>query len=600
MSVDDGRACTADACDPVTGKISHTPINRDGDPASLCDADCDDTDPTVYPGAPRVCDGKDHDCDGVADYTQTGCDCLNGSTRSCGTDVGACEFGTETCVSGAWGACVGGVGPHTEVCNGLDDDCDGQVDEGLGTTTCGVGACTRTVQNCVGGVSQTCTPGTPAAEICNGIDDDCDGQVDEELGTTTCGVGACVRTVPTCVGGMLQTCTPGTPTAETCNGIDDDCDGQVDEGLGTTSCGVGACARTVPTCVGGMLQVCSPGTPTAETCNGIDDDCDGTIETCGVGACVRTVPTCVGGMLQTCTPGTPTAETCNGIDDDCDGTIDEDFDADRDGFTTCGGDCNDTVATIHPGAPEFCNGLDDNCNTAVDEGFLDTDADGLADCVDPDDDNDLVPDGSYCAPLVNSVSAVPGEVGPTLHVVAGAPRGTFTWTPIVQANVDDVYRSTWNHVSGSLSAGLACLVAETTATRFTDSSNPPIGSAFYYVISGTNTCGEGTAGSGTNGQPLLIPSHCVPQNLDTDGDGVHDIDDGCPLQATAFQADRDHDGRGDVCDNCADLPNPGQEDADGNGIGDACQDLDHDGYPTAGSTRGSAPRRAVSAPAPGP
>jgi len=272
-------------------------------------------------------------------------------------------------------------------------------------------------------------------------------------------------------------------------------------------------------------------------------------------------------------------ETCNGIDDDCDGTIDEDFDADHDGFTTCGGDCNDSVAAIHPGAPELCNGVDDNCNSAVDEGFLDTDGDGIADCVDPDDDNDGVPDASDCAPLINSVSAVPGEVGPTLRVTAGAPRGTFSWTPIAQANVDDVYRGSWNHVTGSLSASLTCLAAETTTARFTDSGNPAVGSAFFYVITGTNRCGEGTAGSGTNGQTLLIPSHCAPQNLDSDGDGVHDIDDDCPLQATVTQADRDHDGRGDVCDNCPDLPNPGQEDADGNGIGDACQDLDHDGYP---------------------
>ena len=146
-------------------------------------------------------------------------------------------------------------------------------------------------------------------------------------------------------------------------------------------------------------------------------------------ACTATKGSGPGGL--TCVQAiAPAGETCNGIDDDCDGSVDEDFDVDHDGFTTCGGDCNDTVAAIHPGAPELCNGLDDNCNSAVDEGFLDTDGDGMADCVDPDDDNDLVPDVSDCAPLVNSVSVVPGEVGATLHVIAGAPRGTFAWTPI--------------------------------------------------------------------------------------------------------------------------------------------------------------------------
>jgi hypothetical protein len=69
----------------------------------------------------------------------------------------------------------------TEICNGLDDDCDAAVDEMLGTVSCGVGACARTVAACVTGTPQTCVPGAPAAETCNGIDDDCDGVVDDLL-----------------------------------------------------------------------------------------------------------------------------------------------------------------------------------------------------------------------------------------------------------------------------------------------------------------------------------------------------------------------------------------------------------------------------------
>src|SRR6185503_9477864 len=80
-----------------------------------------------------------------------------------------------------------------------------------------------------------------AVEACNGVDDDCDAAIDENLGSTTCGTGACSRTVSTCVGGVPQICTPGQPTAETCNGIDDDCDGAIDDNLGTVTCGVGAC-----------------------------------------------------------------------------------------------------------------------------------------------------------------------------------------------------------------------------------------------------------------------------------------------------------------------------------------------------------------------
>lgn len=76
-----------------------------------------------------------------------------------------------------------------EVCDGSDNDCDGNVDEGLGSSTCGVGQCQNTVANCVGGVPNFCTPNAPSTEICNsGIDEDCDGLVDEApCGCTTAG-----------------------------------------------------------------------------------------------------------------------------------------------------------------------------------------------------------------------------------------------------------------------------------------------------------------------------------------------------------------------------------------------------------------------------
>jgi putative metal-binding protein/parallel beta helix pectate lyase-like protein/thrombospondin type 3 repeat protein len=319
---------------------------------------------------------------------------------------------------------------------------------------------------------------------------------------------------------------------EVCNGVDDDCNALIDENLGTTTCGIAVCRRTVNNCVAGVPQTCTPGPPTAEVCNNLDDDCDGVVDdnmgpiTCGQGVCQRSVAACVNGVPGTCTPGTPATETCNGLDDDCDGR--------------------------------------------VDNGFPDTDGDGLADCIDPDDDNDLVPDVSDCAPLINSYSAVPGEVGPTLKQVVGSPPGSFRFTPIAQANVHNLYRGTASNPA-TFAIGPACLLPpELTAPAFNDSENPPRGSTFYYLVTGTNRCGEGTSGNGPSGQPRVLPSPCLAQGHDTDGDAVFDIDDNCPLIGNPGQADRDHDGRGDACDNCPDVPNPGQEDTDGNGTGDAC------------------------------
>ncbi|MCP4448363.1 MAG: hypothetical protein GY811_23935, partial [Myxococcales bacterium] len=80
---------------------------------------------------PDVCDGEDNDCDGTADNN---CECIPGETIQCGTsDVGECSFGTQTCDNdGNWGACEGDRQPELEICDGLDNDCDNDVDESNG------------------------------------------------------------------------------------------------------------------------------------------------------------------------------------------------------------------------------------------------------------------------------------------------------------------------------------------------------------------------------------------------------------------------------------------------------------------------------------
>src|SRR5262245_15065635 len=104
------------------------------------------------------------------------------------------------------------TGASDATCDGVDDDCDGSVDEDYvaQATSCGTGACAASgVTSCVAGVEQdSCTPGTPAANdaSCDGVDDDCDGSVDEGYASlpTSCGTGGCASDGSTaCLGAAL-------------------------------------------------------------------------------------------------------------------------------------------------------------------------------------------------------------------------------------------------------------------------------------------------------------------------------------------------------------------------------------------------------------
>ncbi len=103
-------------------------FDRDGDGVTVCAPapDCDDEDPSVFPGAHERCDGIDADCDGAADV---GCECPAGAVRSCGEGAGYCGLARQRCVEGRWGVCEGGRVRADERCNGVDDDCDDRVDE---------------------------------------------------------------------------------------------------------------------------------------------------------------------------------------------------------------------------------------------------------------------------------------------------------------------------------------------------------------------------------------------------------------------------------------------------------------------------------------
>jgi hypothetical protein len=236
-----------------------------------------------------TCDAIDEDCDGTAD------DDYPATPTTCG--VGVCaRSGAVSCVGGVvQDTCAPGdpVAPTDATCNALDDDCDGQSDEefAAGPTSCGLGACASTgVSSCVGGVAgDSCVPGPPLAPsdtTCDGVDDNCDGLVDDGYLSlvTACGLGVCERVGSTsCVGGAVQdSCVPGPPAAPddaSCNGQDDDCSGQVDEDYAAqpTVCGVGACAAlgSIACEAGQPVEICTPGEPSPEVCNYLDDDCDG-------------------------------------------------------------------------------------------------------------------------------------------------------------------------------------------------------------------------------------------------------------------------------------------------------------------------------------
>ena len=291
-------------------------------------------------------DGGSSAAEGGAVTTEGGAEGEGGRPEGGASGASADTAGANPGGGGEGGADAGGVAGSAGAQGGADPG-------GAMTSSAGDGGAGGEAGHA--GAAPTCTPSDPPDERCDGIDNDCDGELDEafpESGVAcdTDALGVCAAGTTACIEGALACVAESEADDEACNGLDDDCDDEVDEdfpeaGAACETGLFGVCAAGTTTCVEGALACARSTEGSAEVCNGLDDDCNGFADADAAG---------LAGETDVDQDGQLSCVDCDDGDLDDYASCDTCVDGDGDGyFVACDGymdhpgpDCDDAEALV--------------------------------------------------------------------------------------------------------------------------------------------------------------------------------------------------------------------------------------------------------------